>query len=226
AGWIKELAKTADGLLAIVKYWTKEAESLILNGQYRYFSPTLCFSPDGSKVIALHSVALTNHPALHGIAPLAANDLAVKNESAGVSQQTASLPECISLAENVALLADLQKKETQWSALLKKFSCSSLADAEKKLTLAQENFYAEKIRMAFRMGKLTENMRQWADLSLRKDPELFELYLQCAPVLVPDNAFTDQAAVNGHGVYADPTEEEIFSMLGLTEKNIFTGKSL
>ena len=75
AGWIGELRKSAEGLCAKVKYWTREAEKYLLNGEYRYFSPTLYFSRSGKKVSAIHSVALTNHPAMHMIPALAADDL-------------------------------------------------------------------------------------------------------------------------------------------------------
>lgn len=77
AGWISALEKTQEGLLARIKYWTKEAEEFLLKGEYRYFSPTLLFSRKGKTLSAIHSVALTNHPAMHGIDPLTAGDLAL-----------------------------------------------------------------------------------------------------------------------------------------------------
>ncbi len=74
AGWIKTLTKTADGLAGDVKYWTDRGKSQLEAGEYRYFSPVLIFSKDGNRPVALHSVALTNHPALHGVAALVASD--------------------------------------------------------------------------------------------------------------------------------------------------------
>ncbi len=74
AGWIDRLEKTPDGLAAHVKYWTEKAKGYLENGEYRYFSPTLMFIRGTQKPNALHSVALTNHPALHGIDALVAND--------------------------------------------------------------------------------------------------------------------------------------------------------
>lgn len=76
AGWIDKLEKTAAGLTAHVKYWTEEATAYLKNGEYRYFSPALYFSRSGKNVSAIHSVALTNHPALHSIPALAADDAA------------------------------------------------------------------------------------------------------------------------------------------------------
>jgi phage I-like protein len=74
AGWIDRLEKTAEGLCAHVKYWTDKAKEYLNKGEYRYFSPTLLFGRGGKSPDALHSVALTNHPALHGVDALVAND--------------------------------------------------------------------------------------------------------------------------------------------------------
>lgn len=85
AGWIDAICKTAEGLSAHVKYWTEEAAKLLSSGEYRYFSPTIYFSRSGKTVSSIHSVALTNHPALHGIPALAAadDDAGAKTEEAG-----------------------------------------------------------------------------------------------------------------------------------------------
>ena len=75
AGWIDRLEKNAEGLCAHVKYWTDKAKEYLTKGEYRYFSPTLLFGRGGKSPAALHSVALTNHPALHGVDALVANDI-------------------------------------------------------------------------------------------------------------------------------------------------------
>ena len=78
AGWIGDLEKTEQGLVAKVNYWTDAAADLLQKREYRYFSPTFLMS--GKEVTALHSVALTNHPAMHGVAALAAKDTAIINQ--------------------------------------------------------------------------------------------------------------------------------------------------
>lgn len=78
AGWIGDLEKTEKGLVAKVNYWTDAAADLLQKREYRYFSPTFLMS--GKEVTALHSVALTNHPAMHGVAALAAKDTAITNQ--------------------------------------------------------------------------------------------------------------------------------------------------
>ena len=239
AGWIKKLVRTEEGLLALVKYWTKEAEELILNGKYRYFSPALYFSPDGTKVVSLHSVALTNHPALHGIPALAADDLAgevpqeapeelpaVPAEEAAAAEQPAAVEKEEADGTVPALLADLRKKEAQWDTLLKRHACTSFADVEKRLDEARSVVLADKVREALEKGKLTEHMRSWAEALAGTAPELFDAYVRSVPRLVPDNAFTEQALFPPAEHVSDPEEEEIFSMLGLSPAGKKSGKNL
>lgn len=83
AGWIGELVKTPQGLAANVKYWTDHAKARLESGEYRYFSPVILFGENG-EVAALHSVALTNHPALHGVPALVASD---RKTARGMSPQ-------------------------------------------------------------------------------------------------------------------------------------------
>ena len=97
AGWIDQLILSAEGLSAHVRYWTEEAAAMLLRGEYRYFSPTLYFSRSGKNVSSLHSVALTNHPAMHGIPALTADDA----DSADVGlQEDADFYSSLSLREN------------------------------------------------------------------------------------------------------------------------------
>jgi len=73
SGWITNLSKEADGLFADVE-WTEEAKQRLEKREYRYHSPVIYFGKDGHPR-ALHSVALTNHPAFHAYPALAADDI-------------------------------------------------------------------------------------------------------------------------------------------------------
>lgn len=79
AGWIKALVKTAEGLVAKVD-WTARAAERLKGREYRYHSPVLHIR-DG-RPYRLHSVALTNHPALHGYPALVADDDKLKTPEA------------------------------------------------------------------------------------------------------------------------------------------------
>ena len=65
-GWIKKLVKTKDAIAAQVE-WTAKAKQYLENKEYKYLSPVvICRKSDG-KAVALHSVALTNTPAIDGM---------------------------------------------------------------------------------------------------------------------------------------------------------------
>lgn len=242
AGWIGELRKSAEGLCAKVKYWTREAEKYLLNGEYRYFSPTLYFSRSGKNVSAIHSVALTNHPAMHGIPALAADDLDSAAHDASDEPQQPHYNERKNTAMNEILeklgllaLADADPLERQKAVLeridalnadakklatfLQLNELESLDAAEEKLLLLAAHEADEAVRTAFADGKLTENMRSWAHDFARNDLAAFRTWSDAAPRIVPDNKDTDEAPLpeNGADTAFTPEEAKIASLLGLTE---------
>jgi len=68
-GWIKELVLKNDGIFAKVE-WTKKARDYLQNGEYRYLSPVVLVREKDHKAAQLHSVALTNTPAINGMMPI------------------------------------------------------------------------------------------------------------------------------------------------------------
>jgi len=70
AGWIGSLeAVPGVGLLAEVS-WTPKGHRAIAAKEYRYLSPVVVVRKSDGRVSALHSVALTNKPAIVGAAPI------------------------------------------------------------------------------------------------------------------------------------------------------------
>ena len=65
-GWIKELHKGEDAILAKVE-WTARAAGYLKNKEYRYLSPVVLVRKRDKKATAIHSVALTNTPAIDGM---------------------------------------------------------------------------------------------------------------------------------------------------------------
>lgn len=68
AGWVKEL-KIEDGYIKALVEWTSQAAEYLANKEYRYLSPVITVRKD-RKVNGLHSLALTNTPAIEGMAPI------------------------------------------------------------------------------------------------------------------------------------------------------------
>lgn len=72
AGWIKDW-KWEKGIWAKVE-WTQKAAKMLLNKEYRYFSPVFLHSKRHKKncLFAIEHIALTNYPLTNGIKPLVA----------------------------------------------------------------------------------------------------------------------------------------------------------
>ncbi len=77
-GWIKEIILKKDGIFAKVE-WTPKARGYLKNKEYKYLSPVVMVRKKDKKVSQLHSVALTNTPAINGMTPIA-NSLKITEE--------------------------------------------------------------------------------------------------------------------------------------------------
>lgn len=69
AGWIKGIEFTDEGVMARVE-WTEKAKGYLANKEYRYLSPVVFKRNSDSRAVMLHSVALTNTPAIDGMEPI------------------------------------------------------------------------------------------------------------------------------------------------------------
>lgn len=73
AGWIKNLyGEGTKGLMADVE-WTESATLILSQKEYRYLSPVVMRRESDKRATQLHSVALTNSPAINGMQPLILN---------------------------------------------------------------------------------------------------------------------------------------------------------
>ncbi len=62
-GWIKDFYIKENCIVAKVE-WTEKAKEYIKNKEYRYLSPVIQVRKNDKKAVVLHSVALTNTPAI------------------------------------------------------------------------------------------------------------------------------------------------------------------
>ena len=72
AGWIAEFRYVGGVGIQGKTAWTKDASEHIGKDEYRYFSPVFMVRKSDSRVIAIHSVALTNAPKINHLTPLLA----------------------------------------------------------------------------------------------------------------------------------------------------------
>lgn len=249
AGWIGSLEKNAEGILAKIKYWTREAQEFLLQGQYRYFSPTLCFSRSGKRVTAIHSAALTNHPAMHGIPALAADDLpgsahdeASESAVPGITNQTTCKLKgsnmnqflirlgleafCDAGEEERAKAVEqricaLTDMEKSLQEFLKTNGVTDLADASEKLRTLHSMDAEKAVCQAFADGKLAENMRPWATRFAENEPAAFADWCKAAPRIIPANAGITQADTAPNRTAAPDSEEaRILRLLGLSAQKL------
>ena len=73
AGWVKEL-KLEDGNIVAVVEWTPRGAEYLKNKEYRYLSPVVNVRKMDNKAIGLHSLALTNTPAIENMTPIVNSD--------------------------------------------------------------------------------------------------------------------------------------------------------
>ncbi len=77
-GWIKDFYIKENCIVAKVE-WTEKAKEYIKNKEYRYLSPVIQVRKNDKKAVVLHSVALTNTPAIDNMYTIA-NSLNLDDE--------------------------------------------------------------------------------------------------------------------------------------------------
>jgi phage I-like protein len=186
AGWIDRLEKTAAGLVCHVKAWTDKAGAFLAAREYKYFSPVI-YRPEGKP--GLHSFALTNHPALHGLPALVAVDDQDTNETQEnrtMNEHLQSIAVALGLAP-LALSDGKPDESATAAAILAKIgenatTAKALAD---KLALHDA---AELVGKAFADGKLIEAQREWAMKFAANNPQAFADFAANQPKVCPGPA--------------------------------------
>lgn len=193
------------GLYAEVE-WTEPARAQLAARQYRYLSPVAIVRKSDRRLVALHSAALTNKPAILGMRAIVNRDPGFGFRVPGCAHETADGQEDAScdnaegrgrgaaeqgrrrrkeVREMTEVLERLRgqlglAKEEEGEAVL-------LAASERieSLTEAARRSEAEsRVAAAMEAGKLTEAQREWAVSLAMKDAAAFEAWEASAPVVV------------------------------------------
>ena len=140
SGWVKELIYTPEAIIAKVE-WTQKAQEYLKNKEYRYLSPVVLTRKKDNKAVALHSLALTNTPAINGMfAIVNSANIETENDTGGKGMDLQKLKELLGLPADAA-------EETIMNALMEK-----LGGAEKK----EESETKEEPEPGKEQGKETE----------------------------------------------------------------------
>ena len=175
AGWIKTLEVVeGQGIFANVE-WTDRGRGMLSAKEYRYLSPVALVDRDTRRMVALHSAALTNKPAIAAMQPI------VNAEDAGENEQDKD--------------GQIEIASSHVDRLRRQLDLDANASADEVLVCAarQLDVLTDRVRndeaetlvvAAQREGKLTASQRAWALSLAMRDAEGFEAWRRGAPVVV------------------------------------------
>lgn len=182
AGWITAIESEPNvGLFALVN-WTEAAQSQLRSKEYRYLSPVAIVRKSDRKLVAVHSVALTNKPAIVGMEPIV-NRCELDDDAAG--RDVVALREMLDLpteCSDVELLAAASRRLRAMSQEL------------------EDRRIGERLEHAVRSGRLSSANRDWARRLLVCDEALFDEWLSCSvPVVTLGRLATEPTGSEGQG---------------------------
>jgi phage I-like protein len=218
--------------------------------EYRYLSPVVLIRRSDRRVVALHSAALTNKPAIAGMRPIvnSENGESAALESMGNVEE--SRPPDPSGTATQSGTVDGQAKAL--AELRAGLGLEQAADVDAVLIAASERLTAmtreraeqeaaERVAAAAGSGKLTEGLRAWALRLAMSDPASFDAWLTAAPIVVATGRMpapassggTDrtavvtsaQAAYQREPVLSTLTSEEAWVAQALREAGLSAGEA-
>jgi phage I-like protein len=179
AGWVKRLlAEPGVGLVAEIE-WTDQAKKMLAAKEYRYLSPVAIIRKTDRKLVAIHSAALTNKPAIVGMRPIV-------NRAGTQSDEDRAEPLSV-LRDELDLPVDAAPEEVLLAA------SQRLADLERD---ARQSQVEQRVQEAMRAGKLVEAQRAWAEALVACEEELFDEWFRTAPVIVQRGALVPPYGTN------------------------------
>lgn len=248
AGWIKSLEKVQDGLIVKLNYWTDKAINYLKNKEYRYFSPVIEFN-DLDQPIALHSVALTNCPALHKLNPLVASDININivDNSVEVEEKCCCEEKTQEMINNdvkdntmeqlqkIAELLGITIKDVEQESLVE-LIINKLAEQIAQLQSAPKAEDMQSMQMeltdlkakcavedAVRANKLQLENVDKALVMAKKDLKMFNDFLEIAPVQksAPSIKSDDKIVEPIKKIsFCDTAKIETYKKMGLSDKQI------
>lgn len=218
AGWIKNLAgEPGVGLIADIE-WTDPARDMLSAKQYRYLSPVAVVRKTDRKLVAIHSAALTNKPAIVGMTPI------VNHTRDHLTDPTGDAPHepLVRLRAELDLPADTDAEHVLIVA------GRTLAELRRR---AADERIQHRVRDAVRAGRLVEAQRAWAQRLAMRDEQLFDEWVHTAPVVIHPGAVTTPpdaaAAPAGHNAAAARAEYRNNPLLAkLTTEDAYVADAL
>ena len=233
AGWVKEL-RMGEGYIEADVDWTPRGSEYLKNREYRYLSPVVTVRKSDGKATGLHSLALTNTPAIEHMTAI------VNSENFEGGNNTmdfrSKLIRLLGLEETVtddqieeAVEARLQSGGNE-AVVANKAVCELLglkagapaSDVAAKIqamqTAAATRPANDAVELALKDGKITPAQKEWALSYALSDPKGFAAFAEKAPKVVPMGEVVTGAEVKGSGV--DEDTMKVCKLLGLSEEDV------
>lgn len=219
AGWITDLFLKDDGVYGQVN-WTEKAREYLKNREYKYTSPVLMVRGSDRKAVQLHSVALTNKPAIDALIPLvnSENDMGrIEDDQTEQVTPIVALQKLLDLPEG----ASVEDIRNAVDALLEQNS-----ELQLKVSALQFEAYKEKvdsnITLALTEGKLMPYQRDWAYNSAMADLDSFTLWCNDTLPIIPMGEMSYPCSVGKGDV---SRSDELLGLSRDTVKRYGTGKN-
>jgi phage I-like protein len=239
AGWFSKLEwRDGDGLYAIDVEWTAKARAMIDAQEYRFLSPVFSYDPKRGDVLQMLHAALTNVPALDGMAEVAAaaaryfdpvqleeeplmNELLKKLLAALGLQETATEEAALSAVTALKTKADqADGLQTQVAALKSAAPDPAKFVSVETMTALQGEVAALRGKLngqeldglvgdALEAGKLLPAQEAWARELGGKDIASLKAYLDKAPIVAPGGTQTGGKKPEGAGGNGQLSETDL-----------------
>lgn len=233
AGWVKAL-RLGEGCIEADVEWTPRGSEYLKNREYRYLSPVVTVRKSDGKATGLHSLALTNTPAIENMTAIVnsenfeggTNTMDFRNALIRLLglEQTATDDQIEEAVEarlegsgNEAVVANKAVCE-----LLGLKAGAAASDVAAKIQAMQNGIATrnanDAVELALKDGKITPAQKEWAESYALSDPKGFAAFVEKAPKVVPMGEVVTGAEVKGTGV--DEDTMKVCKLLGLTEEEV------
>lgn len=254
AGWFSRLEwREGDGLYAVDVEWTARARGMIDADEYRYLSPVFTFDPQTGVVRELLMAAVTNNPAIDGIADLAAARFSLTDNA---PQEDPTVDEATlkalglakdatdeQIREAIAALTARAAKSSELEAQLAAAKAQPPADPDpakyvpiEALTQLQQQVAAlssqvqgaeveRLVSQGLADGRLLPAMEDWARSLGKQDVAALRAYLDAAqPIAALTGSQTDGKPPVSEQSPLSEVEQAVCRQLGITEAEFLKSK--
>ncbi len=208
-GWIKDFYIKDNAIVAKVE-WTPKASEYIKNKEYRYLSPVVMVRKTDKKAVVLHSVALTNTPAIDNMFTIA-NSLNLDDEGDELMDLLNQLISLLGLSEGATEKEVMEKLK----ALLNAQNAEVVANKEVlQLLDLKENATKEEVTSTIMALKKpassdieTELKALKEEMATNKANELVELALKDGKITPAQKDWATQYALSSAKGFKDYMEK-------------------